>query len=171
MWWLVFLLWFGLASCQRSPTWVAEDPSVRALHEKNAGNAGMLVKTAWIDAPATDRARARFVFTNTSDRSLFLEYMRGTDVRSHWQVLTDGTWKDDSNSVVEDGRDVLINNNGELDSKELKPGAAIDFVEVVHKSRGKDGRLIRLRVTVTESDDVYGPQRFVDSQGFTWDVR
>jgi hypothetical protein len=74
MWWLVFLLCCGLTSCQRSPVWVAEDPSVRALHEKSAGNAGILVKTAWIDAPATDRARARFVFTNTSDRSLFLEY-------------------------------------------------------------------------------------------------
>jgi hypothetical protein len=171
MWWLVFLLCCGLTSCQRSPVWVAEDPSVRALHEKNAGNAGMLVKTAWIDAPATDRARARFVFTNTSDRSLFLEYIRGTDIRSQWQVMKDGTWKDDSNSVVEDGRDILINNNGELESKELKPGAAIDFVEVVHKSRCKDGRLVRLRLTVTESDDVNGPPRFVYSRGFTWDVR
>ena len=171
MWWLVVLLWCGLTSCQRSPIWVAEDPSVRALHEKNAGNAGMLVKTAWIDAPATDRARARFVFTNTSERSLFLECMGGTDVLSQWQAMEDGSWKDDSGSVVEDGRDVLFNKIGELVSKEVKPGAAIDFVEVVHKSRCKDGRLIRLRVTVHESGDVSGPLRFVDSQGFSWDVR
>jgi hypothetical protein len=171
MWRLFFVLWCSLTSCQRSPIWVAEDPSVRALHEKNAGNAGMLVKTAWIDAPATDRARARFVFTNTSERSLFLEYMRGTDVRSQWQVAGNSTWIDDSGSVVEDGRDILIADNGQLELKELKPGAAIDFVEVVHKSRCKDGRLIRLGLTVTESDDANGPYRFVYSQGFTWDVR